>query len=112
MRLTSDHHQNLISCPRVEIQGLITTNVPRKSQRGNLAYETYSFCPLVSSDVHKERATAVQEMVDLVLENHNDKKIEILDAFLKKDQSTVGIVSQIIAMKPLLQVTHSSRFWL
>ena len=108
MRVQIDSDRNLISCPGVEIKGLITTNIPRKSQRGNVAYEKYSFCPLVTSELHKDKETALQEMVDLVLENHDGKKIEILDIFTKKDQSTVRTVSEIMALKPLLQVSHST----
>ena len=104
VRVTIDRCRNLISCPGVEIRGLITANVPRKSQRGNLAYEQYSFCPLVSSQIPVGRETALWEIVDLVLENYDGKKIEILDVFPKKEQSTVSTIRQIMALRPLLQV--------
>ena len=107
MRVIIDHNRKVISCPGVEIKGIIPSNVQWKSQqRGNLAFEKYSFCPLLSSELHTNGETALQEMIDLVLENHKGKRIQILDMFSKKVESTVGAVSQIMALKPLLQVNQ------
>ena len=106
VRVTVDHSGALISCPGVEIKGLITTDVPR-SHKCNLAYEKFTFCPLLDRGPHLELMMALWEIVELVLENNDAKKIQVLDIFTKKEQSCAKTFSEIMLLTPLRQVSNT-----
>ena len=80
----------------------MATVVPRKGQRGNLAYEKYSFCPYNEKAVDKE--PVMWELVDLVLENNRSKDLKVVDVFTNKDNSLAPLYLHILNLKPLREV--------
>lgn len=102
VRVSVYPNQNKITCPGIELKGLMATVVPRKGQRGNLAYEKYSFCPYNEKAVDKE--PVMWELVDLVLENNRSKDLKVVDVFTNKDNSLAPLYLHILNLKPLREV--------
>ena len=103
VHVTIHRNQHKITCPGIEIKNIQATVVPRKGQRGNLAYEKYGFCPYnETSDMDTE--THLWEMVDLVLENNRSKELKVTDIFTKKENSLAGVFRHILTLKPLREV--------
>ena len=96
-------NQNKIICPGVEFKGLQATIIPRRGQRGNLAYEKFTFCPFIeNSPDNMERH--LSELVDLVLDNNRSKDLKVVDIFTQKENSLSKAYQHILTLKPLREV--------
>ena len=91
------------------MKGLQATIVPRKGQRGNLAYEKYAFCPYVESS-NLDTEPHLWEMVDLVLENNRNKDLKVMDVFAKMENSLARTFQHILTLKPLREVGYCTIF--
>ena len=80
-------NQKKIICPGVEFKGLQATIIPRRGQRGNLAYEKFSFCPYMENSPQNTE-THLSELVDLVLDNNRSKDLKVVDIFTHKGELT------------------------
>ena len=71
----------------VEVESLNTTTVPRKMQTSNLAYESFTFCPLTEVSARSVEYH-FHELVDLVLENHSrSRPLNIVDIITNHENS-------------------------
>ena len=77
--------------------------MPRKGQRGNLAYEKYTFSPYVENST-QSMEPHLWEMVDLVLDNNRSKDLKVVDIFTQKENSLAQAYQQILNLKPLREV--------
>ena len=90
-------------CPGIEVKGLQPTIMPRKGQRGNLAYEKFSFSPYVEKSA-QGMESHLWEMVDLVLANNRSKDLKVVDIFTQKENSLAQAYQHILTLKPLREV--------
>ena len=90
-------------CPGIEVKGLQPTILPRKGQRGNLAYEKYAFSPYVENST-QDMESHLWEMVDLVLDNNRSKDLKVADIFTQKENSLAQAYQRILNLKPLREV--------
>ena len=99
-------NQRKIMCPGVEFKGLQPTIMPRRGQRGNLAYEKFAFCPFVEKSA-QDMESHLWEMVDLVLDNNRSKDLKVVDIFTQKQNSLAKDYQHILTLKPLREVSIS-----
>ena len=100
-------NQRKIICPGLEIKGLQPTIIPRRGQRGNRAYEKFTFCPFIENSSESLEAQ-LSEMVDLVLENNQSKDLKVMDIFTQKENSLAKMFQRILNLKPLREVSRCS----
>ena len=96
-------YERKIVCPGIEFKGLQPTTLPRKGQRGNLAYEKFAFTPYLENST-QDMESHLWEMVDLVLDNNRIKDLKVMDIFTQKENSLAKTYQEILNLKPLREV--------
>ena len=79
--------------------------MPRRGQRGNLAYEKFTFRPYIEKSTESAE-THLWELVDLVLENNRTKDLKVIDIFTQKENSLAKTFQHILTLKPLREVSR------